>query len=114
MSPQVGLAVLTSRDLLAMTWEEVAYNEGHDHVLSNEVVKFLIFLAEQKVVETKFKKSAFLEGDPVHKLDGSCLGRGGKKRTPRAYSALICLVEGIIPIGCYIRYRLGRLVAGTS
>jgi len=31
-----------------MTWEEVAYNEGHDHVLSNEVLKFLIFLAEQK------------------------------------------------------------------
>jgi len=31
-----------------MTWEEVAYNEGHDYVISNEVVKFLIFLAEQK------------------------------------------------------------------
>jgi len=31
-----------------MTWEEVACNEGHDHVLSDEVVKFLIILAEQK------------------------------------------------------------------
>jgi len=31
-----------------MTWEKVAYKEGHNHVLSNEVVKFLIFLAEQK------------------------------------------------------------------
>ena len=40
--------LLTSGDLLTMTWEEVAYNEGHDHVLSNEVVKFLIVLAEQK------------------------------------------------------------------
>jgi len=40
--------VLSSGDLLTMTWEEVAYNKGHDHVLSDEVVKFLIFLAEQK------------------------------------------------------------------
>ena len=39
--------VLTSSDLLTMNWEEVTYNEAHDHVLSNEVVKFLIFLAEQ-------------------------------------------------------------------
>ena len=31
-----------------MTWVEVAQNEGHDHVISNEVVKFLIVLAEQK------------------------------------------------------------------
>jgi len=30
-----------------MTGEEVANKVGHDHVLSNEVVKFLIFLAEQ-------------------------------------------------------------------
>jgi len=31
-----------------MTWVEVAQNEGHDHVIPNEVVKFLIVLAEQK------------------------------------------------------------------
>jgi len=40
--------VLTSGDLFTMTWLEVAQNEGHDHVLSNEVVKFRIVLAEQK------------------------------------------------------------------
>ena len=39
---------LTSGDLLTMTWVEVAQNEGHDHVIPNEVVKFLIVLAEQK------------------------------------------------------------------
>jgi len=32
-----------------MTWVEVAQNEGHNHVLSNEVVQFLIVLAEEKV-----------------------------------------------------------------
>jgi len=31
-----------------MTWVEVSRNEGYDHVLSNEAVKFLIVLAEQK------------------------------------------------------------------
>jgi len=45
--------VLTPGNILAMTWEEVTYNEGYDHVLSNElsneVVEFLIFLAEQKI-----------------------------------------------------------------
>jgi len=40
--------VLTSGDIFTMTWVEVAQNKGHDHVLSNEVVKFLIVLAEQK------------------------------------------------------------------
>ena len=40
--------VLTSGELLTITWLEVAQNEGHDHVIPNEVVKFLIVLAEQK------------------------------------------------------------------
>ena len=40
--------VLTPGDLFKMTGEEIACNEGHDHVFSNEVVKFLIILAEQK------------------------------------------------------------------
>jgi len=40
--------VLTSRDLLEMTSEEVARNKGHDHMLSNEVVQFLIVLAKPK------------------------------------------------------------------